>query len=79
MTDLTMFWGGLCKDFGLEKPLSVKRFVGCFVGAWKIRTLRAVQRMEAWLVEFQRETKTRSGLLGEDCTVSGWLELKNQL
>ena len=42
-------------NFGLEEPWSVKSSVGRSVGAWKVRMLRAVQRMEAWLVKFQRK------------------------
>jgi hypothetical protein len=41
-------------NFGPEDPSSVKSSVECCVGAWKIM-LRTVQRMEAWVVKFQRE------------------------
>ena len=45
-------------NFGLEKPLSVKSSVGHSLGAWKVRILRGLQKIEAWHVQCQREAKT---------------------
>lgn len=47
------------------------------MGAWKIRMLKTVQMMEAWLVIFQRKAKILLGNLYEESLVSGQLELKN--
>lgn len=52
------FWNS-----GLGKSLSVESSVNRSVGAWEIRVLRAVQRMETWLVMFQREAKILPGHL----------------
>lgn len=51
------------RNFGLQKSLSVESSVNRSVGAWEIRVLRAVQRMETWLVMFQREAKILPGHL----------------
>lgn len=48
-------------NFRIGKSLHVESSVSCSMGAWKIRTLGAVQKMEAWLVMFQREAKTTKG------------------
>lgn len=39
-------------NFGLGEVIE------CSVGSWKERTRRAVRKMEAWLVRFQRKAKT---------------------
>jgi hypothetical protein len=41
-------------NFGPEDPFSVKSSVRCCVRAWRIM-LRRVQKIEAWLVKYQRE------------------------
>lgn len=48
------------------------------LGAQEIRMLRAVQKMELWLVELQREAKALPGCLCEESVVFGQLELKSQ-
>jgi hypothetical protein len=48
VTDPTiLFSGGLWKDFGLEKSLRVESLVRCSVGSWKIRILRAIQKIKS--------------------------------
>ena len=46
------------EDYGLwkfdRKGTSVENLVSCSIGAWKMRLLRAMQMMEAWLVKLQR-------------------------
>lgn len=41
--------------------------------------LRAVQKVEAWLVKFQRRTEMLLGLLCEESVVLGQLERKKLL
>lgn len=58
-------WGiveGVLKLWAREAQ-SIENSVGCSIGSWKIRVLKAVQMMEAWLVTFQREAKILSGLM----------------
>lgn len=54
------------------------------MGAWKIRTLSAVQVMDAWLVKFRREMyepfkDSPASVAYAETLGSGQLELKNQL
>lgn len=42
-------------DAGLENSLTDENLVGSSVGAWKLRMWWAMQKMEAWLLKFQRE------------------------
>lgn len=59
-------------SLGLEKPLRVFLcFLGCSVGAWKMRTLRAEQTMEAGLVAFQREDAIRAAHVVRICAFLG--------
>ena len=66
-------------NFGIEKPLRVDISMSYSVGAWKISMLRIIQMMEAWLVTFQKEVKTPTGLLCEESVVFRQLEVKNCL
>jgi hypothetical protein len=55
--NLTTFWGGLWKDFetlGLKIHLLLRALSDVVVGAWKTMLI-TVQKMEVWLVKFQRE------------------------
>jgi hypothetical protein len=47
---------GFCK-IELGKPLSVQGLMNCSMEVRKVRVLRKGQRMEAWLVKFQREAR----------------------
>ena len=62
-----------------KKLISIESLMGCSVGAWEIRILKAVQMIEAWFVKFQNEAKTLPELLCKEFVVFGQLELKNQL
>jgi hypothetical protein len=52
-----------------RKAIPVESSMSCSVGAWRITMLGAVQKMEAWLVESQREAKTLPGHLREEPVV----------
>lgn len=41
-------------NFGLEELLSVQRLVSCSAGTWKIKLLREMQMMGAWIMMFQK-------------------------
>lgn len=57
-------------SLGLEKPSRVFLcFLGCSVGAWKMRMLRAEQTMEAGLVAFQREDSIRAAHVVRICGI----------
>lgn len=82
MTDLIMLlWGRMQKGIETvsEKSHWVCRAVSYSVVPLKTRMLRAVQKMEAQLMKFQRKTNTLLGLFGGEFKVSSQLELKNQL
>jgi hypothetical protein len=42
-------------SFRLEKPLNNQSSVSCSGGTWKIRMLKAMEMMEAWLVKCPKE------------------------
>jgi hypothetical protein len=43
--------------FELEKPLNVQCLLSCSVGTWKMRILRYVMMVAAWLVKLQWEQR----------------------
>lgn len=64
VTHMTMLIGGvrvcvnqILENIGLENPLSVESSLSTSEETWKVRMLREVQTMEAWLVTFQRRAK----------------------
>jgi hypothetical protein len=52
-----MFGGRLWKDFGIcaKRTIECLDLIGKFCRRCKIRMLRAIQKMETWLVKFQRK------------------------
>lgn len=57
--NLTMhFRGEDFVNFGMKRPWRVWSLVACSTGVWWMRTVKEMEMMKVWLVEFQRTEET---------------------